>query len=343
MMILGVETSCDETAAAIVEDGVRIRSNVVASQVELHARYGGIVPEIASRQHVLEIVPVLRRALEQAGVEWSDIDAVAMTVGPGLAGALLVGINASKAIALARGIPLLAVNHLEAHIYSNWLPHDDSPPEPPDFPLVCLIASGGHTDLILMRGHGDYVTLGRTRDDAAGEAFDKVARILDLGYPGGPAIQRVAETANKPERLPRAWLKDTHDFSFSGLKTATLHLAQDRGVYPHTDENGTARSDTIANIAAGFQEAVVDVLVKKTVAAARKHRARHILLAGGVAANGPLRESLAREADRPLSIPPMALCTDNAAMVAACGHALFQRGVVASLDVDVQPSMPLGG
>ncbi|MEE9286211.1 MAG: tRNA (adenosine(37)-N6)-threonylcarbamoyltransferase complex transferase subunit TsaD, partial [Dehalococcoidia bacterium] len=296
MKILGIETSCDETSAAVVEDGRRIRSNVISSQVELHARYGGIVPEVASRQHLLQILPIVRQAMEEAETGWDDLDAIAVTVGPGLAGSLLVGVNAAKAIALGRGLPLVAVNHLEAHIYANWLDGDD-----PDtigterrFPLVCLIASGGHTDLVLMRGHGEYRLLGRTRDDAAGEAFDKVARILGLGYPGGPAVQRAAEEAAESLPLPRAWLRGTDDFSFSGVKTAALHLAQDQGVYPPPDDEAArlAQRAIVQSIAAGFQESVVDVLVEKTAAAAARHGAREVLLAGGVAANGPLRQRL---------------------------------------------------
>lgn len=343
MNVLGIETSCDETSAAVVEDGRRTLSNVIASQVELHARYGGIVPEVASRQHVLEIVPIVRRALEEAGLGWEKIDAVAVTSGPGLAGALLVGVNAAKSIALARGLPLAGVNHLEAHVYANWLEVNGVEQEPPELPLVCLIASGGHTDLVQVRGHGDYKMLGRTRDDAAGEAFDKAARILGLGYPGGPPIQREAEDATEPFTLPRAWMKGSHDFSFSGLKTATLHLAQEQGVYPAPEDDlqRSANLATVRNIAAGFQEAVVDVLVTKTVAAAVATGARVVLLAGGVAANGPLRERLAQRSPVPVRIPPPVLCTDNAAMIAACGYYQLERGVVSDFDLDVSPALSL--
>jgi N6-L-threonylcarbamoyladenine synthase len=341
--VLGIETSCDETAAAVVEDGRRTLSNVIASQVELHARYGGIVPEVASRQHVLEIVPIVQRALGNAGLSLEDIDAVAVTSGPGLAGALLVGVNAAKAIAMARGLPLASVNHLEAHVYANWLEADGRQQDPPQLPLVCLIASGGHTDLVLVRGHGDYEMLGRTRDDAAGEAFDKAARILGLGYPGGPPIQRTAEDATEPFTLPRAWMKGSHDFSFSGLKTATLHMAQAQGVYPAPEDDleRAAQLPTVRNIAAGFQEAVVDVLVAKTVAAATATGARAVLLAGGVAANGPLRKRLAHRSPVPVRIPPPILCTDNAAMIAACGYFQLERGVTSSLDFDVSPGLSL--
>ena len=342
MRVLGIETSCDETSAAVVEDGRRTLSNVIASQVELHARYGGIVPEVASRQHVLEIFPIVRRALDDAGVGWEQIDAVAVTSGPGLAGALLVGVNAAKSIAMAQSLPLAGVNHLEAHVYANWLEADGAEQEPPELPLVCLIASGGHTDLVEVRGHGDYTMLGRTRDDAAGEAFDKAARILGLGYPGGPPIQRMAEDATEPFTLPRAWMRGSHDFSFSGLKTATLHLAQEQGVYP-APEDLQRRADlpTVRNIAAGFQEAVVDVLVEKTVAAAAATGAREVLLAGGVAANGPLRERLAQRSPVPVRIPPPVLCTDNAAMIAACGYYQLERGVVSDLALDVSPGLSL--
>ncbi|MEK7216350.1 MAG: tRNA (adenosine(37)-N6)-threonylcarbamoyltransferase complex transferase subunit TsaD, partial [Chloroflexota bacterium] len=222
MRILGIETSCDESAAAVVEDGRWLRSNVIASQEALHARYGGIVPEVASRQHLLELPGVVAAALDRAEMRWGDIDALAVTHGPGLAGSLLVGVNYAKALAFAKGLPLVAVHHLEGHIYSNWL--DTAPPE---FPVVCLLVSGGHTGLFLMEGHGRYRQLGQTLDDAAGEAFDKVARLLGLGFPGGPAIQRAAAgVAGEALRLPRAWLPGTDDFSFSGLKTAALHLVQ---------------------------------------------------------------------------------------------------------------------
>ena len=336
MNVLGIESSCDETSAAVVRDGGHVLSNVIASQVELHARYGGIVPEVASRQHLLQITPIIVQALEQAGVTWEEIDAVAVTSGPGLAGALLVGVNAAKAIALARGLPLVGVNHLEAHIYANFLTSDDAPA----FPLLCLIVSGGHTDLVLMREHGDYQMLGRTRDDAAGEAFDKAARILGLGYPGGPVVQATAEEAEEPVPLPRAWLKGSHDFSFSGLKTALLHRAQEMGIYPPSTEDGNSqeRRAVVARLAAGFQDSVVDVLVEKTVAAASQYDVRHMLLAGGVAANGPLRERLAQRATLPLSIPPHVLCTDNAAMVAACGFYRLERGIRSGWNLDVIPN-----
>jgi N6-L-threonylcarbamoyladenine synthase len=324
MKILGIETSCDETAAAVVEDGVKILSNEIASQVELHARYGGIVPEVASRQHILAVIPIIEQAMAKARVSWHDLDGIAVTIGPGLAGSLLVGVSVAKAIAAVNELPLTGVNHLEAHIYANWLNNSK-----PEFPLLCLIVSGGHSDLVLMPGHGDYIVLGRTRDDAAGEAFDKAARILGLGYPGGPAIDQAAEGGTTSVELPRAWLKGTSDFSFSGLKTALLRLVE-RG-----------RVCNIADAAASFQQAVVDVLVSKTIAAAKQHRVRQILLSGGVAANRKLRQCLVENSPIPVLIPEPILCTDNAAMVAACGYFRFQAGKVDGLDIDVVPSLKL--
>jgi N6-L-threonylcarbamoyladenine synthase len=328
MKILGIETSCDETAAAVVEDGVNILSNQVASQVEIHARYGGIVPEVASRQHILAMLSILQRAIAEANVTWRDVDGIAVTMGPGLAGSLLIGVNAAKAIALAHRLPVTGVNHLEGHIYANWLV-DHGPDSAPVFPLVCLIVSGGHSDLVLMRGHGDYVVLGRTRDDAAGEAFDKAARILDLGYPGGPAIERAARAGTASIHLPRAWLKGSNDFSFSGVKTALLRLVEEGGV------------SSKADAAASFQEAVVDVLVAKTVAVAREHRVKQILLAGGVASNELLRQWLVNNSPIPVLIPPLKLCTDNAAMIAACGYHRLQAGSIDGLDLDVVPGLKL--
>ncbi|MBA7644618.1 tRNA N6-adenosine threonylcarbamoyltransferase [subsurface metagenome] len=330
MKILGIETSCDETAAAVVEDGTRILSNQIASQVEIHARYGGIVPEVASRQHILSIIPIIEQAMAEAEVTWSDLAGIAVTIGPGLAGSLLVGVNVAKAIALAQGLPVIGVNHLEGHIYANWLSNSSSR-SVPDFPLVCLIVSGGHSDLVLMKGHGDYVILGRTRDDAAGEAFDKAARILGLGYPGGPAVEQAARNGNATSiQLPRAWLKGTGDFSFSGVKTALLRLVE-RGM-----------ASTAADAAASFQEAVVDVLTTKTVAVAKEHRVKQILLAGGVAANELLRQQLRQKSSISVLVPEPVLCTDNAAMIAACGYYHFQAGKIDGLDLDVIPSLRLG-
>lgn len=324
MNILGIETSCDETAAAVVKDGRYILSNVVCSQVDIHARYGGIVPEVASRQHLVSIIPVIKEAFKNASLSWQDIEAIAVTFGPGLAGSLLVGVNTAKAISAGRGLPLIGVNHLHAHIYANWLGERE-----PEFPLVCLVVSGGHTDLILMEGHGNFTLLGQTRDDAAGEAFDKAARILGLGYPGGPSIDKAAEGAGNGIELPRAWLKGSSDFSFSGLKTALLRLSQ---------------SGMITNInqaAAGFRTAVVDVLVAKTISAARKQHARQILLSGGVAANKLLRQEIVRHSHVPVLIPSPGLCTDNAAMIAACGYYQVLQGSISGLDLDVKPSLSI--
>jgi len=347
--VLGIESSCDETAAAVVQDGRHILSDVVASQEAIHARYGGVVPEVASRQHVRWIGPVIRQALEQAAVDWDDLSAVAVTYGPGLAGSLLVGLNAAKAIAYARGLPLVPVNHIEAHVYANWL--QDPTPE---FPLLCLIVSGGHADLVLMADHGRYEILGHTLDDAPGEAFDKVARILGLGYPGGPAIQKTATAGDSHAyRLPRALPRAGHDFSFSGLKTAVLHRVRDelgmdigkrrrgaKGLKP-TQIRLPPNDPRAADLAASFQEAVVDALVSRTVAAAEAHGVKQVALAGGVAANVPLRQRMAQALAVPLLCPPISLCTDNAAMIAACGHFRYQAGHVATLDLDVVPSLGL--
>jgi N6-L-threonylcarbamoyladenine synthase len=326
--ILGIETSCDETAAALVEDGTHILSNVVASQIDLHARYGGIVPEVASRQHLLSILPVLK----EATANLHEISAIAVTIGPGLPGSLLVGVNMAKALALAQNLPLIGINHLEAHIYANWLELE----KPPLFPALCLIVSGGHTDLVLMEGHGRYSLLGRTRDDAVGEAFDKVARILGLGYPGGPAIERAALQGDAAFPLPRAWLKGSDDFSFSGLKTAVLHLMEKRGGFEAQDPQ------TIVDIAASFQASVVEVLVTKTIEAAKRCRVRQMLLAGGVAANRLLADTMKCRSPIPVRCPPPSLCTDNAAMVAAAGYLHLQADRTDGWDLDVVPNLRLG-
>ena len=337
MLVLGIESSCDETAAAVVEDGCRVLSDVVSSQVALHARYGGIVPEVASRQHLLQIVPVLEGALAEAEVGLSDIDAVAVTYGPGLVGSLMVGVNSAKAMAYGRGLPLVGVHHLEGHTYAAWLDHPD-PASSPGFPLVVLIASGAHTDLILMRGHGDYEVLGRTRDDAAGEAFDKAARILALGFPGGPAIQRVADGVVPTLKMPRAWLGDSFDFSFSGLKTALLHKTQELGLYPALQ--GQPDPALVANLAAAFQEAVVDVIATKAIRAVERFGARGLVLGGGVSANAALREAC-RQAPVPVIIPAPRLCTDNGAMIGAAGFQRYVRGVRHGLELDALPSLDL--
>lgn len=331
-IILGIETSCDETAVAVVKNGREILSNVVASQIESHKRFGGVVPEIASRHHVEQITIVLEEALKQAGISYDDIDAIAVTEGPGLVGALLIGVNAAKAISFAHGIPLVGVHHIAGHIYANRLLTELK------FPLISLVVSGGHTELVYMEEHGSFKVLGETRDDAAGEAYDKVARTLDLPYPGGPHIDRLAHEGEPTIQLPRAWLEEgSYDFSFSGLKSAvinTLHNAVQRG------ENINP-----ADLAASFQESVVDVLVTKTVQAAQEYDVKQVLLAGGVAANKGLRTRL-EAAFQPLShielvIPPLKLCTDNAAMIAAAGSILFEKGKRSDLKMNANPGLEL--
>jgi N6-L-threonylcarbamoyladenine synthase len=427
MNILAIETSCDETSVAIVRDGRHILANVIASQIDLHRKYGGVVPELASRQHVVTIVPVLEEAFERSGLSWVNIDAVAVTRGPGLSPALLVGVNAAKAIAFARSKPLVAVNHIEGHIYSNWLvPEKDAAegrhvPEP-RLPAVVLVVSGGHTELVLMTGHGQYRLLGKTIDDAAGEAFDKAARILGLGYPGGPAIQKASEQGD-PERFnfPRATLKGTYDFSFSGVKTALLRKVQEFGVagrkpepwqktearqsasarqlpsqqtgaprdFPHMSlqtgklidlssfsaEEAPAEvaqvheaapvqtpppvrvahtepveerkhaaevhSDQplpVADLASSYQAAIVDALLEKTAAAADEFRAAEVLVAGGVAANALLRERLGERLRIPFRYPPLVLCTDNAAMIAAAAYYRYADSVQHDFTMDIEPN-----
>ncbi|MCI0520459.1 MAG: tRNA (adenosine(37)-N6)-threonylcarbamoyltransferase complex transferase subunit TsaD [Chloroflexi bacterium] len=335
MRILGIETSCDETAAAVVEDGRAILSSVVASQVELHARFGGVFPEVASRQHIRAILPVIEQALQQARLTLREIDAIAVTRGPGLPGALVVGLNTAKGLSLSSGLPLVGVNHLEAHVYSAWLyPAGEKPTPAPRFPLLTLIVSGGHSELVLMEDHLRYRRLGGTLDDAAGEAFDKAARLLGLAYPGGPAIQKAAELGNpRSFDLPRAWLEDTWNFSFSGLKTAALREAR------RIQERG--RPLPTADLAASFQAAVVDVLVGKSLRAAAALQAQEILVAGGVSANRALRQAFLAQSPLPVHIPPLALCTDNAAMIAAIGYHRFARGQRDALDMDVLPNWPI--
>jgi len=334
--ILGIESSCDETAAAVVENGRSLLSNVVATQIELHAKYGGVFPEVASRQHIRTIYAVMEQALQQAHMTMTDIDAIAVTQGPGLAGSLVVGLNAAKGLALSQNIPLVGVNHLEGHIYSAWVypAETEDPPPPPQFPLMVLLVSGGHSELNLVTEHLKYKRLGSTLDDAAGEAFDKVARLIGLPYPGGPSIQKAAVNGNpKAFAFPRAKLEGTWDFSFSGLKTAVLRLVKE-----FEKEN---RPMPVEDIAASFQAAVVDVLVSKTVKAARAYQANAILVAGGVSANRPLREAFLAQSEFPVHIPAFAYCTDNAAMVAAAGYFRFITGQRDSLDMDVLPTYPL--
>jgi tRNA N6-adenosine threonylcarbamoyltransferase len=358
-VILGIESSCDETSAAVVIDGQVIRSNVVSSQIELHAQYGGVFPEIASRAHVEHIYPVVSEALEEASTGLKDIDAIAVTRGPGLAGSLVVGVNMAKGMAAASKIPLLAINHLEGHVYSLWaagpqyrfvpgepVASSDSPVVPVEFPVVVLIVSGGHTELVLMRGHGQYQRLGGTLDDAAGEAFDKVGRLFGLPYPGGPSIQKASQNGN-PEAFPfpRARLtgddgQKTYDFSFSGLKTAALRTLQALVADYQTGALLPANLP-IADLTASFQAAVVDILVEKTIRAAQEYQAKEVFIAGGVSANAALRSIMVERSQLPVRVPPLSLCTDNAAMIATAGYYRYEAGQRDSLDFDVLPTWPL--
>ncbi len=333
--ILAIETSCDETACAVVENGRVLLASTVASQIEIHARFGGVFPEVASRQHILSITPVIEQTLAQAHLSLAEVDAIAVTRGPGLAGSLVVGVNAAKGLALGLGLPLVGVNHLEGHLYSAWVYNaGDTPTVEPQFPLLALLVSGGHTELILMTGHLEYKRLGATQDDAAGEAFDKVARTLGLGYPGGPAIQRAAEGGDAHRfNFPRARLDAPWDFSFSGLKTAVLREVR----------NLEKKSNflPVEDLAASFQAAVVETLFGKALQAARAFGAREILVAGGVSANRALRQAFLEQSEFKVHIPSLALCTDNAAMVAAAGYYRFALGHTSPLDMDVQATWPL--
>ncbi len=333
--ILAIESSCDETACAIVENGRALLSSAVASQIEIHARYGGVYPEVASRQHVLSVIPVVEQALAQAHLTLADIDAIAVTQGPGLAGSLVVGMNMAKGLALGSGLPLVGVNHLEGHLYSAWVyDADETIPAEPQFPLMALLVSGGHTELNLMTDHLTYQRLGATLDDAAGEAFDKVSRLLELGYPGGPAIQKSAEEGDASRfRFPRAWLEGTYNFSFSGVKTSVL--------YETRELKKKSSSMPIADVAASFQQAVVDVLFKKTIEAAREFGAKEILAAGGVSANRVLRQMFRTQTEFPVNIPSLSLCTDNAAMIASAGYYRYALGHTSQMDMDVLPTWTL--
>ena len=330
-LILGIETSCDETAVAIVKNGTEIITNVVASQIESHKRFGGVVPEIASRHHVEQITLTLEEAFQNAHVTWDEIDAITVTEGPGLVGALLVGVNAAKALAFAKQKPLVGVHHIAGHIYANRLEKEFQ------FPLLALIVSGGHTELVLMKEHGSYELIGETRDDAAGEAYDKVARMLNLSYPGGPHIDRLAAIGEETIDFPRAWLEEgSYDFSFSGLKSAVINKIH----------NAKQRGETLKDedIAASFQASVVEVLTAKTVKAAHEYNVNQVIVAGGVAANKGLRKELEAafmDTGIPLLIPDIKLCTDNAAMIAAAGTVAYEQGRRSGLDLNANASLPL--
>jgi N6-L-threonylcarbamoyladenine synthase len=331
MRILAIETSCDETGVAVIEDGRRIRANVVATQLA-HQATGGIIPEVAAREHLRSIDPITDRALRDAGCTLAEVDAVAATVGPGLIGCLLVGANYGRGLALASGRPFIGVNHLEGHVYANWLYDTEDVPPEPDIPAVVLVVSGAHSDLVLMEAHRRFRLLGRTIDDAAGEAFDKVARLLGLGFPGGPEIERAAKDGDPNAfPLPKAWLPDRYDFSFSGLKTAVLRLVRS------LEEKGPV---PVGDVAASFQKAIVDALAEKTARAAAEHGVRSVLLGGGVAANSALRAEIARRVGMPLRVPPPRLCTDNGAMIgAAAFYSLRHRG--AEMPAGVRSNLPL--
>jgi len=331
IFILGIETSCDETAASVVKNGTEIISNVVASQITSQKRFGGVVPEIASRHHVEQITLVIEEALANAELKPAELDAVAVTEGPGLVGALLIGVNAAKAFAFANGLPIIGVHHIAGHIYANQLM------QPMEFPLLALIVSGGHTELVIMEGHGSFKLVGETRDDAAGEAYDKVARVLGLPYPGGPQIDKLAAESDGQVEFPRAWLEsDSYDFSFSGLKSSVIN-------YKH---NLAQRGEAInpSHVAAGFQASVVEVLTTKALRAAKEFDVKQVIAAGGVAANKGLRSSLEgtfRKEEIPFYVPPIILCTDNAAMIAAAGSAMFIDGIRGNLAMNGKPGMPL--
>ena len=333
--ILAIETSCDETACAVIENGRALLASTVASQMEMHARFGGVYPEVASRQHVLSIIPVVEQTLVQSNITLKDIDAIAVTRGPGLAGSLVVGMNMAKGLALGTNLPIIGVNHLEGHIYSSWIYNaGESVSSEPQFPLMALLVSGGHTELNLMTDHLTYERLGSTQDDAAGEAFDKVARLLGLSYPGGPSIQKAAEGGDPTRfKFPRARLDNPYDFSFSGVKTAVL--------YEVNDLKKKNKNLPVEDLAASFQATVVATLVEKTMQAAREYKAKEILVAGGVSANRALRNAFTSQNEFKVNIPPFSLCTDNAAMIAAAGYYRLASGQVSAMEMDVQPTWPL--
>jgi N6-L-threonylcarbamoyladenine synthase len=334
--ILAIESSCDETAAAVLENGRVLLSSVVASQIDLHTQYGGVFPEVASRQHILTIYGVVDQALEKAHMSLENMDAIAVTRGPGLAGSLVVGMNMAKGLVLGNQLPLIGVNHLEGHIYSAWLYPAETPvpPPAPEFPILALLVSGGHSELNLITNHLEYQRLGSTLDDAAGEAFDKTARLIGLPYPGGPSVQKAAVNGD-PKRFnfPRALQDGSYNFSFSGVKTAVL-----RTVRELEKQNAPLPVD---DLAASFQTAVIEVLFDKTMKAAREYKVKSIVVAGGVSANQQLRDTFLGQQEFPVFIPPLKYCTDNAAMIAAAGYYRFVHGKTDKLDIDVLPTWPL--
>ena len=365
-MIIGIETSCDETAAGIVDLDGRMHANVVATQAAVHAKFGGIVPEVASRQHIRAIPAVVETALETADIGWRDINAIAVTNGPGLAGSLMVGVNFAKGLSATSGKPLIGVNHLVGHVMAAFVrtpiesdegnldvngdthpPIADALSDIGESSVMCLIVSGGHTELVLAKRQGAtlaFTLVGETRDDAAGEAFDKAARAIGLPYPGGPAIQNAAELADGAgiEPLPRAWLHGSLEFSFSGLKTAVINRARREGIYPRSEGDSTPDPEIVSQIARAFQDSVIDVLVTKTIQAAERFECSAIVLVGGVAANRPLRETMTETSSYPVVTPPIPLCTDNGAMIARAGLDLFIEGKRDAYDLDVTPSLRIG-
>ena len=334
IVTLAIESSCDETSAAILKDGRQVLSNIVATQIEEHKKFGGVVPEVASRRHIENVQQVVQEALDSAGMAFSDIDIVGVTYGAGLVGALLVGLSAAKAISFSLGVPLVGVNHIEGHICANFIAHKELEP-----PFMCLVVSGGHTHLVEVKDYGKYEILGQTRDDAAGEAFDKIARAIGLGYPGGSKIDRAAKLGDKQAiDFPRAYLeKDSYDFSFSGLKSAALNYLNSKKM--------KNEDIVIEDIAASYQEAIVDVLVEKSVRACMGKELKTLVLAGGVAANSRLREKLEQTAAKngiDVKYPPIDLCTDNAAMIGCAAYYDYKNGRVSGLDLNAVPNLKIG-
>jgi len=353
MRILGIETSCDETAAAVVEDGARLLSNVIHSQIDIHTQYGGVVPEVAARSHIEVINPVIQRALDQAGCSWDDIDAIAVTYAPGLIGSLLVGTLAARTLAILKNKPLYPIHHVEAHVYANFITEQSSrlqltlPSSHPTFPMLALIVSGGHSQLVLFHDHGNYELLGQTQDDAVGEAFDKVAKILGLPYPGGPSIAKAAEQGDPlAYKLPKSKMNNKYDFSFSGLKTAVLRAVQrEVGVdttFPSSQLSGLLNDVQRANFAASFQHIAVETLVDTAQRAFRDYSPASVVIAGGVAANSELRRQLSARLPLAIEYAPLSLCTDNAAMIASLGYFYAQKMPATPPEyVTVSPSLSM--